>query len=268
MPSPGDQWCSAGHKIPTAPPNVVLSIADLLLSLADAPLAVLNLVAGLQLIPLITDEYCSVGAVYPGDPTSDDFTAILNPATAGAVIDKYIGLAKYYAWPQYCVCDTFVSPYTAQPAPPAWPTGTYTPTNLCSPVDLSQQLNGLLQQLANLWTLVSLIAMRTGAMSYVLGDAHTVSDEGELSVSGILGVLVDGLTFAPGTGFDEADPARIYDIGWIALGNSDGWQARQPIWHAPQFFLGATPGISRIGFTCGMATSVRITELLPSPSSA
>jgi hypothetical protein len=119
-----------------------------------------------------------------------------------------------------------------------------------------------------LYQLVSLIAMATGAMSYTLGPSHTISGVGELSVSGIIGIIVDGLTFAPGTGFDTSDPARIFDLGFVAFGNSNGWEARRPVWHAPQIYLGATPGISRIGYNCGMATSVEITELVPALGSA
>jgi hypothetical protein len=266
MPSPGDQWCSSGHKIPATPVNVVLGVADFLLLLADAPVAVLFLVEQLTLIPLITTEFCSVGAVYPGDPLASDVTDVLNPSLRGAILDKYVALIKYYAWPQYCVCDTLVPPNVSRPAPPPWPGATATPTNLCSPLDLTNQLNAIQQLEQNLWQLVSLIAMRVGAMSYQLADVHTVGGTGEMSVAGDIGVLVDGLTFAPGVGYDTSDPPRIYDLGWITFGNSNGWEPRRPIWHAPQIFLGLTPGFTKIGFNCGMATSVRITELVPSVS--
>jgi len=264
MPSAGDQWCSAGHKLPVAPVNLVLGVTDFLLFLADAPAAVLFLVQQLTLIPIITTEFCSVGAVYPGDPLATDVTDVLDPSRRGAILDKYIGIIKYYAWPHYCVCDTLVPPNTGQPAPPPWPSGTSTPTNLCSPADLTNQLNAIQQLEQNLWALVSLIAMRVGAMSYQLSTQHTVSGTGELSVAGDIGVLVDGLTFAPGVGYDTSDPARIYHNGWITFGNSDGWEPRRPIWHDPQIFLGLTPGFVKIGFDCGMATSVQITELVPS----
>lgn len=267
MPSPGDQWCSSGHVNATTPANLVLGVADFLALLADAPLAVTFILEQLTLVPLISSEFCGVGAVYPGDPVAQDLTDILNPLTAGSIIDKYKGLILYYAWPVYCVCDTLVPPNTGQPAPPAWPTDTQTPTNLCSPVDMTNQLNAI-QALENtLYTLLSLVAMRVGALPFSLGDQHTVSGEGEISVSSIIGVLVDGLTFAPGTGQDTADPVRVYTDGWIAFGNSSGWEARFTWKHTPQIFLGATPFTSKIGFTCGMGTSVKITELLPSPSS-
>lgn len=267
MPSPGDQWCSAGVPNGGVGPNIVLGLTDMLLLLADAPLAITFLVEQLGLIPLITADFCSVGAVYPGDPVASDATDILDPGKSGAVIDKYVGLVKYYAWPHYCTCTTFVPPYSSQPTPPSWPSDTTTPTSLCSPADLTRQLSAIQSLEQSLYTLVSLIAMRVGAMAYVLGDAHTVTGEGELSVSSIIGVLVDGLTFAPGTGQIEGDPLRIYTDGFIAFGNSSGWESRFTWKHVPQIFLGATPFTSRVGYTCGMATSVRITELIPSPLS-
>jgi hypothetical protein len=235
--------------------------------LADAPLAVTFLIEQLSLIPLITSEFCSVGAVYPGDPLASDAVDILNPALSGQIKDKYIGLIKYYAWPQYCVCDTLVPPNIGQPAPPIWPTDTQTPAALCSPADLTNQLASILGQINSLWVLVSLIAMRTGAMSYSLSTTHTVSGNGELSVSGDIGVLVDGLTFQPGTGEQVSDPTRVYWEGWIAFGNSDGWEPRHQLVHDPQIVLGLTPGFTKIGYVCGNATSVRITELVPSPLS-
>jgi hypothetical protein len=267
VPAAGDQWCSSGHKIPTSPVNVVLGVADFLLLLAGAPESIGFLVSGLTLIPLVTTEFCAVGAVYPGDPLASDLTDALNPALAGTIADKYIGLIKYYAWPQYCVCDTLVPPNTGRPAPPPWPGSTQMPSALCSPVDLTRQLTAIQQLEQSLYGLVSLIAMRTGAMTYTLDQVHSVTGTGELVVSGDIGVLVTGLTFAPGTGFDTSDPARIYDIGWITFGNSNGWEPRRPIWHAPQLFLGMTPNFTKVGYNCGMATSVQITELIPSPSS-
>jgi hypothetical protein len=265
VPSPGDQWCSSGHKGSAVPANIVLGVADFLLLLADAPAAVLFLVEQLGLIPVVTADFCSAGAVYPGDPVASDITDVLDPSKSGAILQKYVGLILYYAWPQYCVCDTLVPPNVVQPPPPAWPTDTSTPTNMCSPVDLTNQLNTIQQLEQSMLRLLTLVAMRVGAMSYTIGPSHTVSGKGELAVDGDLGVIVDGLTFAPGTGFDASDPARIYQIGWVTFGNSDGWEPRRPVWHDPQIFLGLTPGFTKIGFDCGMATSVEITELVPSP---
>lgn len=247
---------------------MVLGVADFLLLLADAPLAVLNLVGMLGFIPLVTHDFCATGAVYPGDPVDSDFTDVLDPSKTQTVLSKYVALIEYYAWPHYCVCDTLVPPNTGQPAPPSWPSTPPTPTNLCSPVDLASQFNALQNQLASLYQLVSLVAMGTGSMPYMLGPSHSVSGTGELSVAAIIGLVVTGLTYAPGTGFDNSDPARLYDIGWITFGNSDGWKPRVPIWHTPQFFLGATPGITKVGYDCGMATSVEIVELVPAFSVA
>jgi hypothetical protein len=267
VPAAGDQWCSSGHKLPLAPVNIVLGVADFLLFLADAPMAFQFLLGQLTLIPIITTEFCATGAVYPGSPLASDVTDILDPAKAGAIIDKYIGLIKYAAWPAYCTCDILVPPNTGQPARPVFPTGTYTPTNLCSPVDLTAQLNAIQLLEQNLYGLVSLIAMRVGAMTYTLDTAHTVSGTGELTVSGDIGVLVDSVTFLPGVGYDTSDPSRIYQKGWITFGNSNGWEPRRPIWHDPQIFLGMTTNFTKIAYDCGFATSVQITELIPSPNS-
>lgn len=267
MPSPGDQWCSSGHQDTGIATNIVLGVTEFALFLTDAPLAVLNLVGMLGQIPLVTADFCAVGAVYPGDPVDSDFTDVLDPSKTQGILSKYLGLLLYYAWPHYCACDTLVPPNTHQPDPPAWQSNPPTIGNYCSPVDMVSQLQALQGQLQSIYQLVSLIAMATGAMSYQLSTVHTVTGIGELVVDSIIGAIVTGISFAPGVGFDDSDPARIYDIGWIAFGNSDGWDARRPVWHVPQVYLGETPRISKIGYNCGMATSVTITELVPSLTS-
>lgn len=266
MPSPGDQWCNSGHPNGGTAANIVLDATAVALTLAGAPEAILFLVGQLTLLPLITSEFCATGAVYPGDPLASDLTDMQDPSKWGAIRDKYIGLVLYYAWPQYCTCDVFTPPDVSRPPPPPWPTGLAMPPAVCTPFDITSQFNALNGQLAALWTLVSLIAMRTGALPYVHGPSHVVSGDGSISVLDDIGVLVSAATFAPGTGEDEGDPIRLYPDTWLTFGNSDGWEPRMPLLHLGQIFLGLTPGFSTLGYSCGRATSLTIVELLPSPS--
>lgn len=76
-------------------------------------------------------------------------------------------------------------------------------------------------------------------------------------------MICHALSYAPGVGYEVTDPPRFYDAGWIAFGDANGWYARQANIHDPQFHVQAPVDVTKVGFSCGMVTSMEITELIP-----
>lgn len=100
---------------------------------------------------------------------------------------------------------------------------------------------------------------------YVLGSAHSVTGIGELSVSGVVGVLVVPTGFVAGIGVDVSDPNAYFDAGYVTFGNADGWQANQRVIHNGEVFLTQLQDVTRIGYNCDMSTGFTITELVAPP---
>jgi hypothetical protein len=263
MPSPGDQWCSSGS------PNVgaaVLAIIDATAILPppfDVPGLFSLILSAVGVVSLATSDLCADPPRYPEDPSLQDIVDWSIWTNQPRLIQKYTQLAIYYAWPLYCTCNTYVPPAAVYPPPPVFPTtGPPLPTQ-SNPLDITCSFSALQSRLNGILALLNLIAARVGPQSYTLGNTHTVSGDGELSVSGIVGVICHALSYAPGVGYEVTDPPRFYDAGWIAFGDANGWYARQANIHDPQFHVQAPVDVTKVGFSCGMVTSMEITELIP-----
>lgn len=263
MPAPGDQWCSSGTPNLGAATLAIIDATAALPPPFDIPGLFSLILTGVGVISLVTSDLCANPPRYPGDPTLQDLVDWQNPFNRPALIGKYTQLVIYIAWPLYCTCNTFVPPAIIYPPPPVFPTtGPALPTQ-SNPLDITCSISALESRLNGIMVLLNLIAARVGPEAYTLGNTHTVSGTGEITTSGIFGVICHALSYAPGSGFTPSDPTRFYQAGYIAFGDANGWYARQPNIHDPQFHVGFPVGGTRIGFDTGMVTSMEITELLP-----
>jgi hypothetical protein len=265
VPTAGDVWCAHGTPKVGVGAEVFIDAVELggTALFGDAFSAVEPILSFIGTVALNAGNFCASPPVYPGDPDPSDLPNFFNDSTRQAVIDKYTTWLKFYAFANFCTCDTFQPPYVAPPAPPVIPTGWPAQPQLCTPQDLTTMLATIRSQLQQVLLLEQLIAARVGPLNYTLGNTHTVSGLVEITVSGIVGVITHALSYAPGVGFSTSDPTRFFDAGTVAFGDSNGWHARTHIWHDPQLFLPAPTGTIKVGIDCQMVTSLEVTELLP-----
>ena len=263
MPAEGDQWCSAGTPNVGAAAQIVLDFAFLVIPGLDIPAAFELITSAIGVTVFATSALCSDPPRYPGDPTFQDLIDWGNNQHHDAIRAKYLQLLIYYAWPSFCTCTTFVSPITVYPPPPVFPGSPPALPSQSTPLDLTCNLSDVSSKLNAILGLLNLILATVGPQSYTIGASHTVTGTGELSISGLVGVLTHAISYAPGVGYNINDPVRYFDTGYVAFGDANGWYRHRPIIHDPQFHLVDTSGMTRVGYDAGMATSLEITELLP-----
>ena len=113
---------------------------------------------------------------------------------------------------------------------------------------------------------MNLIQRQLAPFAYVHGTVHTgISGNGQLAVSGLLGVAVDVTTLPARAGRTSGDPDQLYDVGWINVGTADGFGPRQFISSNP-FILRPVPGdMTLIGYSIPADVVVTITELVREP---
>lgn len=263
MPAAGDQVCTSGTPNVGAAAFAIIDATAALPFPADIPGIFSLILTAVGVISLVTSDLCANPPRYPGDPSMQDVIDFGNNVNHDAIVAKYRQLLIYYAWPLYCNCTSLVPPNIVFPPPPPFPTGTPALPTQSNPLDITCSISALESRLNGILALLSLIAARVGPQSYTLAASHTVSGAGELSVSGIVGVICHALSYAPGVGYDASDPTRFYDAGWITFGDDNAWYPRQQNIHDPQFHVSAPTGTTRVGYSCGMVTSMEITELIP-----
>jgi hypothetical protein len=141
--------------------------------------------------------------------------------------------------------------------------GSQTPGGLqsaCCPND--QYTTGLLLSMQQT---LNLIQRQAVPFAYVTGDSHAVSDQGEVAVQGILGLLIELDSVPSRAGSLSGHPETIYSVGWVNLGTSDGWERKHVIEHSPMILLGVSGAITRIGYSLAPDVEATITELVREP---
>lgn len=150
-------------------------------------------------------------------------------------------------------------PTITVPTPPTQPCDA---TTLCS---VNWFTNRNIQNTFTNVTDITVNGAPTLPTRYVLGATHSVTDIGQFTVAGLVGILVQPTGFVAGTGFDESDPVRWFDIGFVAFGNADGWEANQRVIHDGQVIMTQLQDVTRIGYNCLMSEGFTITELVTAP---
>lgn len=116
--------------------------------------------------------------------------------------------------------------------------------------------------LDKIWEYVQLIQRQHVPFAYLQGTEHTgLTGNGELAVSGLIGVVVDVTAFPLGMGEADGQPARLFDAGWVTPGTADGWEPSVRITHDAMYVrLGGE--ITKIGYTIPAGFAVTIRELV------
>jgi len=112
--------------------------------------------------------------------------------------------------------------------------------------------------------MVTLIQRQQVPFAYVYGSNHTaLSGDGELSVSGLLGVSVDVTTLPASYGVADGTPETHFGLGYINLGTDDGWTSARSIDHDGTLLLPSAAGVfTRIGYSLSAGVVVDIRELV------
>jgi hypothetical protein len=94
-------------------------------------------------------------------------------------------------------------------------------------------------------------------------STSTVSGDGELFVTGIVGIGVDLREYPASLGHLDGTPARIFDVGFISAGTPQQWLAHQRIQHEHQVWLPFGPGVlTRIGYSLAPGVTAAISTLI------
>jgi len=136
------------------------------------------------------------------------------------------------------------------------------PAQPCCPPDEATQAT-----LALILQMVTLQQRQTAPFAYVYGTNHTgLTGDGELAVSGLLGVSIDVTTTPDRISMRPGTPPSIWDVGEVTLGTTDGWTVSRRIDHDGALILPAAAGIyTRVGYTLTPGVTVAIRELVREP---
>jgi hypothetical protein len=208
--------------------------------------------------------------ISPSDWTTPD------PSGIGTLAQRHmVTNFRNALWDFLCQCTPAPS---GSPAPVSPPVTTLSkPTYLTVYEDIhidNTEISTTIQALWQYFTTVNIgnnnsltIGKQTADCScptYKLGTAHEgLSGDGELAVSGILGLSVIFTTLPPRVGVIEGDPDSIYTGAFINLGNAWGWQTR--LYPSTTSWLAFPPGMSamtKVGYSIPTDVVATIAEIV------
>src|SRR6266536_867622 len=99
--------------------------------------------------------------------------------------------------------------------------------------------------------------------AFVDGPAHAgLTGVGHFDISeSMVGIRVES-TVPPALGSELGDPLRIFDLGFVALGDADGWFGERRLSQADVLWAPRwTSAVTRIGYTLAPGATATITEL-------
>ncbi len=121
-------------------------------------------------------------------------------------------------------------------------------------------LNSILQ-------LVTLIQRNTTPFAYIPGASHSgLTGSSVLTIPSCIGVLITLTTVPAWVGVEAGSPTTLFEAGWIAWGNTDGFTAREFISASPQLSLpNEAQQFTRLGYTIAPGVVATIQELYAEP---
>lgn len=139
------------------------------------------------------------------------------------------------------------------------PGGTLDP---CCPPDTIAQ-----GQLASILQTVTLLQRQIAPFASVSGASHSgLTGTGELDVQGLVGVRVDLSSPPGGVGVVYGTPDALFQAGYLAWGNGDGWSRPEPI--TSQHYKSTPYAASlstKLGYTFPPGVTATIVELVREP---
>jgi hypothetical protein len=195
------------------------------------------------------------------------------------------GLSKFWAgmqaaaWPYFCECVPAIGggpaptiyPDPVLDVPPSMPLlpGPFT----CDNEDICTMLNGILQgltglsgQISQLRSDVTLIQRQSVPFAYVAGTLHSgLSGSGTIAVASVLGLAVHSTTIPGYLSSDMAPVASYFKLGEIALGTSNGYQARRIVTHEHHLFLDLDADMTIVAYLFEPGVVGDILELVREP---
>jgi hypothetical protein len=227
----------------------------------------------------------SAGLVCNGPPpafpafTSADFLWGTQLPAPGSLA-KFQQAWESVMWTQYCECvpgpgggSPAAVPYRplVPPTPPDVPAApapiVCDNQDLCASLDaINKQLTALTAQLSLVRLDVTLIQRQGVPFGYLHGTIHSaLSNDGDFTVSDILGLAVT-FTTLPGI-YDPTvgDPDTYHQIGKISVGTIDGWLRSWQPTHSPYMILDISGAITKVGYSFKPGIVTTITELIHEP---
>lgn len=115
--------------------------------------------------------------------------------------------------------------------------------------------------------LVTLIQRQAVPFALVGSTSHTgLTGQGELSVQGLIGVLVTLTTVPSSYGLVDGHPDIRFDVGWITWGDSLGWRPTETLRASPHLSMPyAIGGATKLGYSFAPGVVATIRELVREP---
>lgn len=132
----------------------------------------------------------------------------------------------------------------------------------CCPPD--PVATGLLTQILDL---VTLMQRQSTPFAYVSGTAHAgLSSHGQLSVAGLIGMKVNFTALPARLGLAGDDPEILFDVGWLAIGDANGWYEKVRIRTSPLVWLPRQMSAATVlGYELEPGVTATVTELKREP---
>jgi hypothetical protein len=102
-------------------------------------------------------------------------------------------------------------------------------------------------------------------MTYTLGTAHSLSGSGSVAVSSPVGLKVALASVPAFVTQRQGTPLEYSGLGWLALGNPEGYLARQVLHHTAQLVYPIADGMTLLGYSLLSGTTATVTELVDVP---
>lgn len=216
---------------------------------------------------------CSNVPTIPDALVDSDFidgTGLPNPLH----LDHWFSNFTYGVWLFYCRCKAAPSglPAPTNPTIPVLPPRLRPgpqPVPPCSNTDVCTTLIRIEHILTNVNLQIQNNSYMQQEPAYTYGTPYPgLSGNGEIAVSGILGVFVSFTTLPNRVGRVTGDPDAIWDVGYITFGSTDAWYTPQRITTNPWLTLPLhMANISRVGYSIPFDCTATIQLLVAVPMS-
>lgn len=245
------------------------------LGLGTGEIWTIPILAGIYGSTIIMDQIC--GSQKQPDQTVDlaDWSTPASSGVGTVAAQKVISNFRNKLWDAYCRCTPAPSGSPGPVTPPVTillkPTYLTTIDNIqIDNTEISTTINQLWQYFLSLnignnnsISIGQQIAECT-CSKYKVGASHPgLSGDGELAVSGILGLAVNFTTLPDRIGVAIGDPDTLYTGAWVNIGSIDGWFER----HFPNTdpwiaFPARMNEMTKIGYSIPADVVLTISELV------